>query len=157
MRIGHGFDVHRFTNGDHVMLGGVKIPHHRGILAHSDGDVLLHALCDALLGAASLGDIGKHFPPEEPQWQDISSMILLEQVYNLLRKQAYYLVNADLTLIAQSPYISDHVPAMREQVATALHCQQDTINVKATTPEKLGALGDEQGLAAHAVVLISKH
>jgi 2-C-methyl-D-erythritol 2,4-cyclodiphosphate synthase len=154
MRIGHGYDVHRFTDGDFVTVGGVKIPYEQGIEAHSDGDVALHALCDALLGAAALGDIGKHFPDNDAQFKGIDSRILLRHVYQLLRDKGYVLVNADITIIAQAPRMAAAIPLMREYIAADLQIALDCINVKATTTERLGFIGEKKGLAAEAVVLI---
>ena len=154
MRIGHGYDVHRFGDGDHVMLGGVRIAHERGLIAHSDGDVLLHALCDALLGAVAAGDIGQHFPDTDPRYQGIDSRALLRHCYTLVRAQGYCLANLDVTVIAQRPRLSAHIAAMRECVAADLAVQRTQINVKATTTEGLGFTGREEGIACHAVVLL---
>jgi 2-C-methyl-D-erythritol 2,4-cyclodiphosphate synthase len=156
MRIGHGYDVHRFGDGDAVVLGGVTIPHDRGVVAHSDGDVLLHALCDALLGACALGDIGQHFPDTDPQYRGIDSRRLLRHVYALVQGAGYRLGNADLTLLAQAPRVAAYTPAMRANIAADLECGIDAINVKATTTEKLGYIGRSEGLAAHAVVLLER-
>lgn len=153
MRIGHGFDVHRFGDGDHVVLGGVRIAHSAGLVAHSDGDVVLHALCDALLGAAALGDIGQHFPDTDPRYHNIDSVELLQQSYQLVREKNLQLANADISVIAQAPRLQPHIAAMRAAIATALGCAIEQINVKATTTEKLGYVGREEGIAAHAVVL----
>jgi len=154
MRIGHGYDVHRFGPGDFVVLGGVMIPHERGVVAHSDGDVLLHALCDALLGACALGDIGQHFPDTDPAYRGIDSRRLLRHTYELVQRQGYSLGNADLTLLAQAPRVTRHSLAMREHIAADLQCGIDRINIKATTTERLGYVGREEGLAAYAVVLL---
>ena len=154
MRIGHGFDVHRFGDGDHVVLGGVRIPHSRGLIAHSDGDVLLHALCDALLGACALGDIGRHFPDTDPAYRGIDSRELLRHTYRLVRSQGYRLGNADLTLLAQAPRVAAHADAMRGNIAADLGCELARVNIKATTTERLGYVGREEGVAAHAVVLL---
>lgn len=158
IRIGHGFDVHAFRDvtddGDRVMLGGVSIPHDRGVEAHSDGDVVLHALCDALFGAAALGDIGQHFPDTDPSLSGIDSKELLRQTVTCLWETGYQLVNADITIIAQQPRVSGYRDAMRATIAEVFKCTVDRINVKATTTEKLGYLGRSEGLAAHAVVLI---
>jgi len=154
MKIGHGFDVHRFGEGDHVILGGVKIPYRRGLIAHSDGDVVLHALCDALLGAVALGDIGYHFPDTESAWEGVESRVLLQKVYALVKKQGYKLGNADMTIVAQAPRLAKHISVMRENIAKVLDCLVDTINIKATTTEKLGFEGREEGISAHAVVLV---
>ena len=155
MRIGHGFDVHRFGNGDHVMLGGIRIAHNAGLIAHSDGDVVLHALCDALLGAAALGDIGQHFPDTDPRYHDIASTELLRHSYQLVTQKNLELVNADISVIAQAPRLQSHITAMRSAIAVALDCAVEQINVKATTTEKLGYIGREEGMAAHAVVLLT--
>jgi 2-C-methyl-D-erythritol 2,4-cyclodiphosphate synthase len=154
MRIGHGFDVHAFGEGDFVTLGGVRIPHSRGLVAHSDGDVLLHALCDALLGAAGLGDIGRHFPDSSAAFEDIDSRILLRRVAALLREQQLVVGNVDATLIAQAPRMAPHIPAMRERIAADLSVTPDRVNVKATTTERLGYIGRGEGIAAHAVALL---
>lgn len=153
-RIGQGFDVHAFMAGDHVMLGGVRIPHERGLKAHSDGDVALHALCDALLGAAALGDIGKHFPPGDDQWRGADSLDLLAAVRDLVAKQHWETVNLDLTIICEKPKIGPHVPAMQEAIAAVLSLDTSAVSVKATTTEKLGFCGRGEGIAAMAVVLI---
>lgn len=154
MRIGHGYDVHQFGDGDHVVLGGVSIAHDRGVIAHSDGDVLLHALCDALLGACALGDIGQHFPDTDPAFRGIDSRKLLRHVYALVNKHGYCLGNADLTLLAQAPRVAAHTAAMCANIAADLACEMNRINVKATTTEKLGYIGRKEGLAAYAVVLL---
>ena len=154
MRIGHGFDVHAFGAGDFVTLGGVRIPHSRGLVAHSDGDVLLHALCDALLGAAGLGDIGRHFPDSSAAFEDIDSRILLRRVVAMLREQQLAVGNVDATLIAQAPRMAPHIPAMRERIAADLNVAPDRVNVKATTTERLGYIGRGEGIAAHAVALL---
>ncbi len=155
MRIGHGYDVHRFGEGDSVVLGGVKIPYHQGLIAHSDGDVLLHALCDALLGAAALGDIGKHFPDTDPAFVNIDSRKLLQNVNNLILQQGYQVVNIDITLIAQAPRVSECTQAMCQNIAKDLAVDQTAVNVKATTTEKLGFIGEKKGIAAEAVVLLT--
>ncbi|RRJ85492.1 2-C-methyl-D-erythritol 2,4-cyclodiphosphate synthase [Aestuariirhabdus litorea] len=156
MRIGHGFDVHRFGEGDHVVIGGVRIPHRRGLIAHSDGDVLVHALCDALLGAAALGDIGQHFPDTDSAWAGADSRDLLRQVMVLLAEKGYRLGNADMTLVAQAPKMAPHTGAMRHHLAEDLGVSVEEVNIKATTTEKLGFTGREEGIAAHAVVLLQK-
>ncbi len=153
-RIGHGYDVHRFGDGDFVTLGGVRIAHSRGIIAHSDGDVLLHALCDALLGACALGDIGKHFPDSDPAYRGIASRKLLRHTYQLVKQQGYVIGNVDLTLLAEAPRIGKYSQAMRECLAADLETDITQINIKATTTERLGYIGREEGLAAHAVVLL---
>ncbi|MDH5785430.1 MAG: 2-C-methyl-D-erythritol 2,4-cyclodiphosphate synthase [Chromatiales bacterium] len=156
MRIGHGYDVHAFTEGDHIVLGGVSIPHSHAFAAHSDGDVLIHALCDALLGAAALGDIGRHFPDTAEEYEDIDSRILLRHVVALLSEQGYRLGNADMTIIAQAPKMAPHIEAMRLNLANDMKVEVDQVNVKATTTEKLGFAGRKEGIAAHAVVLLTK-
>ena len=154
MRIGHGFDVHAFGEGDFITLGGVCIPHSRGLIAHSDGDVLLHALCDALLGAAGLGDIGRHFPDSSAEFKGIDSRLLLRRVVALLSGQRLAVGNVDATLIAQAPRMAPHIPAMRERIAADLNVAPDRVNVKATTTERLGYIGRGEGIAAHAVALL---
>mgnify|MGYP003591935627 FL=1 len=155
-RIGHGFDVHAFKDGDHVMLGGVRVPHDRGIDAHSDGDVVLHALCDALLGALALGDIGQHFPPSDPRWKDCDSRVFLRHCASLLHVRGWHVSNADITVLAEAPKIGPHRDAMRSAIATELGIEVDRISVKATTTEKLGYIGRREGLAAEAVVLLDR-
>jgi 2-C-methyl-D-erythritol 2,4-cyclodiphosphate synthase len=156
IRVGQGLDVHAFGPGDHVMLGGVRIPHERGLAAHSDGDVALHALCDALLGAAGLGDIGQHFPPGEERWRDADSRELLTTVVELLARQGWRPVNVDLTVACEAPRLAPHVPAMRETIAATLGGPPDAVSVKATTTEKLGFCGRGEGIAALAVALIRR-
>lgn len=156
VRIGHGFDVHAVGAGDHLTLGGVRIPYHQGLLAHSDGDVLLHAICDALLGAAGLGDIGRHFPDSSTEFKDIDSRILLRRVRALLRQQHYSVSNLDATLIAQAPRLAPYIPAMVQCLTADLEVASEQINVKATTTERLGYIGRGEGIAAHAVVLIEQ-
>jgi 2-C-methyl-D-erythritol 2,4-cyclodiphosphate synthase len=155
MRIGHGYDVHAFTEGDHIVLGGVRIPHSHTFAAHSDGDVLIHALCDALLGALALGDIGRHFPDTSAEFENIDSRILLRHVVALVHERGYRLGNADMTIIAQAPKLSPHIEAMRGHLAADLQVETEQINVKATTTEKLGFAGRKEGIAAHAVVLLN--
>jgi 2-C-methyl-D-erythritol 2,4-cyclodiphosphate synthase len=155
MRIGQGFDAHRFSDGDHVMLGGVRIPHERGLAAHSDGDVLLHAICDALLGAAALGDIGKHFPDTSQSFKGIDSRILLRRTREILAGAGYRVVNLDGTIVAERPKIAPHVAAMRACIAEDLGVPVDAVSVKATTTEKMGFTGREEGIAALAVALIA--
>ena len=154
MLIGHGYDAHRFGPGDHVVLGGVRIPHDRGVVAHSDGDVLIHALCDALLGAAGLGDIGRHFPDTDPRYKNMDSRVMLCAVVALLGERQLRVINADLTLVAERPRIAKHVPEMRSLLAQDLAVAIERINVKATTTEGLGWIGRQEGLAAHAVALL---
>ncbi len=154
MRIGHGYDVHRLVEGRRLILGGVDIPHTRGLLGHSDADVLLHAICDALLGAAALGDIGVHFPDTDPRYAGADSLRLLSRVGELLREHDYAVGNIDATVIAQAPRLSPHIPTMRRNIADALGLELDCVSVKATTEEHLGFTGDGSGIAAHAVCLI---
>jgi len=156
-RIGHGYDVHRFGDGDFIILGGVKIPHNHGFIAHSDGDVLIHSLCDALLGSIAAGDIGQHFPDSDEQYKNIDSSLLLEQVNQLLKQEQFFIGNIDITIIAQTPIMSPHIPAMRQHLANVLQLSETQINVKATTTEKLGFTGREEGIAVHSVVMIYKN
>lgn len=154
IRIGQGFDVHAFTEGDHVMLGGVAIPHDQGLKAHSDGDVALHALSDALLGALALGDIGHYFPDTDPQWKGADSGKLLAAIYQDVTAAGWQLGNADLTVICQAPKLAPHIGAMRQRIADLLGCSTAQISVKATTTEKLGFTGRKEGIAVQAVVLL---
>ena len=154
MRIGSGFDVHAFSDGDHVVLGGIRIAHTRGLLAHSDGDVLIHALCDALLGALALGDIGVHFPPSDPRWKNADSTLLLAQCMTMVRDRGFELANLDATLICEFPKINPHVAAMRARLAEVMLCDIARISVKATTTETLGFTGRGEGIAAQALVLL---
>ncbi|MGD9661171.1 MAG: 2-C-methyl-D-erythritol 2,4-cyclodiphosphate synthase [Porticoccaceae bacterium] len=154
MRIGHGYDVHAFGEGNAIVIGGVNIPHQKGLVAHSDGDVLIHALCDALLGAAGLGDIGKHFPDTDVAYKNADSRQLLRTVIESLTVKGWVLGNADLTLVAQAPKMSPHIPAMIENLAADCLVEQNKINIKATTTERLGFAGREEGIACYAVVLI---
>ena len=154
MRIGHGYDVHAFGEGDHIILCGVRIAHQNGLMAHSDGDVALHALTDALLGALALGDIGHHFPDNDPIFEGADSRQLLRDVMALVNERGFALGNADLTIIAQAPKLALHIGAMRKHLAEDLASDIDQINVKATTTEKLGFVGREEGVAVHAVVLL---
>ena len=156
IRVGQGYDVHRFNDGDHIILGGVTIPYEQGLEAHSDGDVVLHALCDALLGAAALGDIGKHFPDTDPEFKGADSRVLLRHVYGIVQEKNYRLGNADITIVAQAPKMAPHIPAMCRNIADDLKVKIDCINVKATTTEKLGFEGRKEGIAVHVVVLITK-
>ena len=155
MRIGHGYDVHAFEAGDHVTLGGVRIPHARGIRAHSDGDVVLHALCDALLGALGLGDIGQHFPDTDPRWKGADSRVFLRHCARLVHDHRYRVVNADVTVLAEAPRLGAYRAQMRANIADDLGTAPERINVKATTCEGLGAVGRSEGLACHAVVLLA--
>lgn len=156
MRIGHGYDVHAFGEGDHIMLCGVRIAHQNGLMAHSDGDVALHALTDALLGALALGDIGHHFPDDDPAFEGADSRQLLRQVMALVKARGFVMGNADLTIIAQAPKLATHIAAMRKNLSEDLGGDIDLINVKATTTEKLGFVGREEGIAVHAVVLLKE-
>ena len=157
MRIGQGFDVHAFGEGDAVILGGVEIPHSHGLKAHSDGDVLLHALCDALLGAVALGDIGQHFPDTDPQYRGADSSVLLAAVVGKVHAYGYRVVNMDSTVLAQAPRLAPHIPAMREAIAAVLGCVPGDVSVKATTTERMGFVGREEGIAAYATVLLMRH
>lgn len=154
IRVGQGVDVHSFCEGDHVVLGGVRIPYTLGLKAHSDGDVALHALCDALLGAANLGDIGRHFPPDDERWRNADSKTLLSAVYGLLGAAGWRLENADITIVCEAPKIGPHREAMRAATASALGVEPSAISIKATTTEKLGFCGRGEGIAALAVCLI---
>lgn len=156
MRIGHGYDVHRLVEGRKLIIGGVEIPYEKGLLGHSDADVLTHAVMDALLGAAALGDIGKHFPDTDPAYQGADSLQLAEHVAALLTEKGYRIGNIDATVIAQAPKLAPHIPTMKQNLARALGCDADCINVKATTEEHLGFTGEGLGIAAHAVCLIEK-
>ena len=156
IRVGMGYDVHRFKDGGDVILGGVKIDYEQGLEAHSDGDVVLHALCDALLGAAALGDIGKHFTDTDPEFKGADSRVLLRHVYRIIQDKGYVLVNADITIIAQAPKMAPYIVAMCVNIAADLNIDVDCINVKATTTEKLGFEGRKEGIAVQAVVLIEK-
>ena len=153
-RIGHGFDVHKFGDGDHLMLGGVKIPYERGFIAHSDGDVALHALCDALLGAAALGDIGRHFPDTDAQYKGADSRGLMRTVVTQIQQHGYRIGNVDLTIVAQAPKMAPHIDAMRANIAEDLQVDLGAVNVKATTTEQLGYTGRKEGIAVHAVALL---
>ena len=156
MRIGHGYDVHRVVEGRDLILGGVKIPYEKGLLGHSDADVLTHAVMDALLGAAALGDIGKHFPDSDPAYKGADSLVLASHVAALLKQNGYRIGNVDATVIAQAPKLAPHIPAMRANLAAVLGIGLDAINVKATTEEHLGFTGEGLGIAAHAVCLIER-
>lgn len=156
MRIGHGYDVHALTEGRDLIMGGVNIPYEKGLLGHSDADVLTHAVCDALLGAAALGDIGYHFPDKDPAYKGISSIKLLSFVGALLKENGYTVVNIDSTVIAQAPKLAQHIAAMRGNMADALGIDAGAVSVKATTEEHLGFTGKGEGIAAHAVCLIEK-
>lgn len=155
-RVGYGYDVHAFGAGERIVIGGVGIPHHRGLVAHSDGDVLIHALCDALLGAAALGDIGQHFPDSDPRWQGCDSRLMLRKVMVLVGDQGWQLGNADLTLVVEAPKMAPHIPAMLACLAAELACESAQLNIKATTTEGLGFIGRGEGIACHAVVLLQR-
>ena len=156
MRIGHGYDVHRLVEGRDLILGGVKIPHKLGLDGHSDADVLLHAVSDALLGAAGLGDIGRHFPDTDPQYKGADSLMLLEIVGSKVRDAGYRISNIDVTMIAQKPKLKDHISQMQENIARVLMLDVSRVNVKATTEERLGFTGREEGLSCHAVCLLEE-
>lgn len=156
IRIGHGFDVHAFAENRKLIIGGVEIAHERGLLGHSDADVLLHAICDALLGAAGLGDIGRHFPDSDPRYKGIDSRELLRHVHGLLKGQGWRVGNVDATIIAQAPKMAPHIAAMRANIAADLETSAEAVNVKATTTERLGFAGRGEGIAAEAVCLIAK-
>lgn len=153
-RIGHGIDVHRFGEGDHVTIGGVKIPHEQGLVAHSDGDVALHALCDAILGALAMGDIGHHFPDTDASYKGADSRVLLRHVVSLLPARGYRVGNADITVLAERPKMAPHIALMRERIAEDMGVTADDVSVKATTTEKLGFVGRREGIEAHAVVML---
>jgi 2-C-methyl-D-erythritol 2,4-cyclodiphosphate synthase len=155
MRIGMGYDVHRLVEGRELIMGGVKIPYELGLLGHSDADVLLHAISDALLGAAALGDIGKHFPDTDPQYKGISSLVLLEHVGKLLEENMFYIENIDATIIAQAPKMRPHIDKMRENIAHALCINIDQVSVKATTEEGLGFTGEGKGISAQAICMLT--
>lgn len=156
MRIGHGYDVHKLVEGRDLIIGGVNIPHHLGLLGHSDADVLLHAISDSLLGALALGDIGKHFPDTDEQYRGANSLELLACVYELVKEKGYEVENIDATILAQAPKLAPYIPQMRLNIARALELELDAVSVKATTEEKLGFTGEEKGIAAHAVCLVYK-
>ena len=155
MRIGHGYDVHRLVEGRKLILGGVEVPHTLGLLGHSDADVLTHAVMDALLGAAALGDIGRHFPDTDPAYAGADSLKLLDHVVELLEKKGYRVGNVDATILAQKPRLAPYIEKMRDNLAARMKVEPDQVNVKATTEEKLGFTGAEEGIAAHAVALLS--
>lgn len=155
-RIGHGYDVHRLVPGRKLILGGVEISHEMGLDGHSDADVLTHAVMDAMLGALALGDIGTHFPPDDPKFKDADSLALLTEVARMIHEENYRLVNMDATIVAEKPRISGHVPQMRQKLAVTLGCKQEAVSVKATTEEGLGFTGAGMGISAHCVVLLEK-
>lgn len=154
MRIGHGFDVHALEEGQPLILGGVTIPHHQGPIGHSDADVLIHAVCDALLGAAGLGDIGKHFPDTADEYENIDSRILLRDIKDKVAKEGWVVGNLDCTIVAQAPKMAPHIPQMQNNLADDLGINIDRVNIKATSTEKLGYTGREEGIAVHSVVLL---
>lgn len=156
MRIGHGYDVHALAEGRDLILGGVKIPYEKGLLGHSDADVLLHAVSDALLGAAALGDIGKHFPDTDPAYEGADSLVLLGVVAKLVREKGYFVSNVDVTMIAQRPKLAPYIPQMVENIAKTLEIPNNRVNVKATTEEKLGFTGEGLGMRCHAVCLLEE-
>jgi 2-C-methyl-D-erythritol 2,4-cyclodiphosphate synthase len=156
VRIGHGYDVHRLVEGRPLVLGGVKIPFSKGLEGHSDADVLLHALCDALLGSLALGDIGVHFPDSDPQFKDIKSLELLGRVEGMVKERGFHIGNVDVTLVAEQPKIAGHIPQMRENIARTTVIEKDRVSIKATTTEGLGFSGKGEGIAAHAVVIVEK-
>ncbi len=156
MRIGHGYDVHRLTEGRKLILGGVEIPYEKGLDGHSDADVLLHAVMDALLGAAGMGDIGKHFPDTDQAYHNIDSRVLLRHVHSLLKEAGYELGNLDVTMIAQAPKLAPHLPQMVKNIAQDLETDTDRINIKATTEERLGFTGEGKGMSCHAVCLLER-
>ncbi len=156
MRIGHGYDVHRLVENRKLILGGVEIPYEKGLLGHSDADVLVHAVMDSFLGALALGDIGKHFPDTDPEYKGADSIVLLKHVYKLIQKNGYTLGNLDATIIAQAPKLAPHIEQMRKNIAAACECNISQVNVKATTEEKLGFTGDGSGISSHCVSLLTK-
>jgi len=156
LRIGNGYDVHKMVEGRPLILGGINIPYSKGLLGHSDADVLVHAIMDALLGALALGDIGKHFPDTDNKYKGISSIKLLEEVYNLIINKKYSLVNLDAVIVAEKPKLKDYILSMRENIARVLHVDLEQISIKATTEEKLGFTGEELGMKSYAVVLLEK-
>ena len=157
IRIGNGYDVHRLVEGRKLILGGVDVPHTLGLEGHSDADALVHALCDALLGALGAGDIGAYFPDTDPKWKGISSLLLLKEVMRMCREKGYELSNADTVIVAQKPKLAPHLPEMKENIASTMGINTDQINIKATTTEKLGFAGREEGIAAYAVALLMKN
>jgi 2-C-methyl-D-erythritol 2,4-cyclodiphosphate synthase len=156
IRIGNGYDIHRLVEGRPLILGGVKIPHTLGLLGHSDGDALIHAIMDALLGALSLGDIGHYFPPTDPKWEGADSIVLLKQVNRLIQSKGWQIVNIDSVIVAEKPKLKPHLPAMQEKLTHVLELKPEQVSIKATTNEKLGPTGREEGIAAYTVALLSK-
>ncbi|MBT5868260.1 MAG: 2-C-methyl-D-erythritol 2,4-cyclodiphosphate synthase [Nitrospinaceae bacterium] len=157
LRIGNGYDVHRLVEGRKLILGGVEVPHSLGLDGHSDADALVHALCDALLGALGAGDIGAYFPDTDPQWKGISSLLLLKEVMRMCREKGFELANADTIMVAQKPKLAPHLPQMIKNMAATMNVENERINIKATTTEKLGFAGREEGIAAYAVALLIKN
>lgn len=156
IRIGNGYDIHRLTEDRPLILGGITIPHHLGLLGHSDADVLTHSIMDAMLGALSLGDIGHYFPPSDPKWKGADSLVLLAQVGQIISDQGWSVNNIDSTIVAEQPKLKPHLKAMRDRLGVILNLSSDRISIKATTNEKLGPVGREEGISAYAVVLLSK-
>jgi 2-C-methyl-D-erythritol 2,4-cyclodiphosphate synthase len=156
-RIGNGYDVHRLTSGRKLIIGGVDIPHSMGLDGHSDADVLLHAICDALLGACGAGDIGQHFPDTDPQWKGVSSILLLEKVGDICLQKGFKISNIDSIVVAQKPKLSPYMQSMKNNIRSALGLDEERVNVKATTTEKLGFQGNEEGISAHAIALLEKN
>jgi 2-C-methyl-D-erythritol 2,4-cyclodiphosphate synthase len=156
MRIGNGYDIHRLVEGRPLILGGIQLAYDRGLLGHSDADVLTHAIMDALLGAATLGDIGHHFPPGDPEWKDADSIVLLQNVVSLVEQKGWSVGNIDAVVVAEAPKLKPHLVSMRERIATAIHLPVDQISIKATTHEKLGPIGAGEAIAAYAVALLLK-
>lgn len=156
MRIGFGYDVHRLVEGRDLIVGGVRIPHERGLLGHSDADVLVHAILDSILGALALGDVGKHFPDTDPEYKDISSIILLERVFKLMKEQGYEIGNIDATVAAQRPKLALYIDEMRANIAKVLETELENINIKATTTEELGFVGRKEGISSYCVCLLKK-
>ena len=157
MRVGIGYDIHQMEKRRKLTLGGVVLPYHSGLVGHSDADVMLHAICDALLGAAALGDIGQHFPNTDPKYYGISSLFLLNNVFKMLKEKRYRVVNVDVTIVAEEPKLAKHIPVMKQNISQVLEISEANINIKATTNEQLGSLGRKRGIAAHAVALIDEN
>ena len=155
-RVGIGYDVHKLENGNKLILGGVLIPYHKGTVAHSDGDVVIHAICDAILGAASLGDIGHFFPDNDDQYKDINSKILLKKVFKMIEKLGYSIVNIDVSIILEEPKLKDHLNEMKLEISKCINVPKENINIKATTSEKLGFIGRGEGVACQAITLLTK-
>jgi 2-C-methyl-D-erythritol 2,4-cyclodiphosphate synthase len=156
LRIGQGYDVHKLAQGNKLIVGGIEIPHSKGCIAHSDGDVLIHSMCDALLGAANIRDIGYHFPDSNVKYENIDSKILLEKTYDLVKQNNYSIINFDSTICLQKPKLKEFIPKMKESLSKILNIEIDRISIKATTTEELGFVGEEKGISAHAIVLIKK-